>query len=87
MPLQGLEDETKLDLLDKMVKRQLSLKEMREAAESIKHKKKIVKAFGKFTGEGSWQELQARFPKHATEVKIAQFKGVKFTRGKLAKVR
>lgn len=86
MPLQGLEDKTKRDLLEKVVKRQLSLKEMREAADNIKQKRNLTKAFAKFTGEDSWETLQARFPKHATEEKIAQFKGVKVSRGKIAPV-
>jgi len=86
MPLQGLENTTKRDLLEKVVKRQLSLKEMREAAENIKRKKNIIKAFAKFTGEESWETLQERFPRHATEEKIAQFKGVKVSRGKIAPV-
>ena len=86
MPLQGLEDQTKRDLLEKVVKRQLSLKEMREAAENIKQKRNLIKAFAKFTGEDSWETLQTRFPRHATEEKIAQFKGVKVSRGKIAPV-
>jgi len=45
MPLQGLEDQMKQDLLEKVVKRQLSLKKMREVAKNIKQKRDIIKAF------------------------------------------
>lgn len=68
------------------MKRQLFLKEMREAAENIKQKRNLIKAFAKFMGEDSWQTLQARFPRRATEEKIAQFKGIKVSRGKIALV-
>ena len=51
MPLQGLEQATKDDLLRKVVQRKLSLKELREAADNIKKKKYVVAAFLKFTGE------------------------------------
>ena len=86
MPLQGLEDATKRDLLEKVVKRELSLKEMREAAENVKQKKNVIKAFQKFTGEDSWESLQSRFPHHATEEKIAQFNGMSVSRGKISPV-
>ena len=86
MPLQGLEDQTKRDLLEQVVKRQLFLKEMREAADNIKQKRNLIKAFAKFTGDDSWETLQARFPRHATVKKIAQFKAVKVSRGKIAPV-
>ena len=86
MPLQGLEQATKDDLLRRVVQRQLSLKELRKAAESIKKKKKIISAFLKYTGEENWESLQKRFPQHATEEKLAQFKGVPLRRNKASPV-
>ncbi len=86
MPLQGLEKETKEDLLRKVVRRELSLKEMRQAAESVKQKKNVVSAFLKYAGEGSWESLQRRFPLHTTEEKLAQFKNVPIKRNKASPV-
>ena len=82
MPLQGLEQASKEDLLQKVVQRKLSLKEMRQAADNIKKKKIVVSAFLKFTGEEDWESLQKRFPRHATEEKLAQFKGVPLKKNK-----
>ena len=76
MPLQGLEKETKDDLLTKVLNKQYSLKEMKEAADKIKKKKIAVQTFLKFTGEQDWESLKRRFPRHATEEKMAQFKEV-----------
>ena len=86
MPLQGLEKESKEDLLRKVVQKKLSLKEMRQAANNIKRKKALVSAFLKYTGEESWETLQKRFPHHATEEKPAQFKGVPIKRNKASPV-
>ena len=86
MPLQGLEPNTKTDLLKKVCQGQLSLTEMKDAAESIKKKKKIVQAFQKYTGEDSWESLQKRFPQHATEEKLAQFRDEPLKRNKTSPV-
>ena len=86
MPLQGLEQATKDDLLRKVVQRNLSLKEMRQAADNINKKKYVVAAFLKFTGEEDWESLQKRFPHHATEEKLAQFKGVPLKKNKASPV-
>ena len=80
MPLQGLEKASKDDLLTKVLNKQYSLKEMKEAAERIKRKKNIVRAFLRFTAEEDWQSLQKRFPHHATEQKVAQFMDVPVAR-------
>ena len=45
MPIQGLEKAPKDDLLTKVLNKQYSLKEMREAAEGIKRKKNIVREY------------------------------------------
>ena len=55
MPLQGLEQASKEDLLRKVVQRKLSLKETRQAVNNIKKKKIVVSAFLKFTGEEDWE--------------------------------
>ena len=86
MPLQGLEKATKEDLLRKVLGKQLSLKELREAAENIKRKKTVARAFLRYTGEESWESLQRRFPHHATEEKLAQFKDVPMKRHKVPQV-
>lgn len=86
MPLQGLEPKTKDDLLKKVCQGQLSLKEMKEAAENVKRKRNMVKAFQKFTGEESWESLQKRFPQHATEEKLGQFKAIPLKRNKASPV-
>ena len=59
-----------------MIQGELSLKEMKEAAENVKNKKKVVLVFLKFTGERDWESLQKWFPHHATEQKLAEFKGL-----------
>ena len=87
MPLQGPEQVTKDDLFRKVVQGILSLKELRQAAENIKNKKYVVAAFLKFTGEEDWESLQKRFPHHATEEKLAQFKGVPLKKNKASPVR
>lgn len=81
MPIQGLEKAAKDDLLTKVLNKQYLLKEMKEAAEGIKRKKNVVRAFLKFTGEDDWQSLQKRFPHHATKQKLAQFKDVPVKKG------
>ena len=86
MPLQGLEQATKDDLLQKVVQRKLSLKDLRQAANNIKKKKNVVAAFLKFTGEESWESLQNRFPHHATEEKLAQFKSVPLKKNKASPI-
>lgn len=87
MPLQGLEQATtKDDLLRKVVQRKLSLKDLRQAADNIKKKKYLVAAFLEFTGEEDWESLQKRFPHHATEEKLAQFKGVPLKKNKASPV-
>lgn len=55
---------------------------MRQAADNIKRKKMIASAFLKYTGEENWESLQKRFANHATEEKLAQFKGVPLKKGK-----
>ena len=82
MPLQGLVQATKDDLLRKVTQGNLSLKELHQAAENIKKKKYVVAAFLKFTSEEDWESLQKRFPHHATEEKLAQFKGVPLKKNK-----
>ena len=82
MPLQSLEKESKEDLLRKVVQKKLSLKEMRQAVDNVKRKKVLVSAFLKYTGEEGWETLQKRFPHHATEEKLTQFKGVPIKRNK-----
>lgn len=59
---------------------------MRQAADNIKRKKALVSAFLEYTGEESWETLQKRFPHHATEEKLAQFKGVPIKRNKASPV-
>lgn len=86
MLLQGLEQATKDGLLRKVVQRKLSLKYLRQAADNIKTKKYVFAAFLKFTGEEDWESLQKRFPHHATEEKLAQFKGVALTKNKASPV-
>ena len=43
---------------------------------NIKSKKAVVNSFLKYTSTDSWRELQERFPRHTTESKLAQFKGL-----------
>ena len=86
MPLQGLEKDTKDDLLNKVLTKQYSLKEMKEAADKIKKKKVAVQAFLKFTGEEDWESVKRRFPHHATEEKMAQFREVSLRKGQTSPV-
>ena len=86
MPLQGLEKDTKDDLLNKVLTKQYSLKEMKEAADKIKKKKVAVQAFLKFTGEEDWESVKRRFPHHATEEKMAQFREVCLRKGQTSPV-
>lgn len=86
MPIQGLEKAPKDDLLTKVLNKQYSLKEMREAAEGIKRKKNIVRAFLRFNAQEDWQSLQKRFPHHPTEQKLAQFKDVPIRKGQIPPV-
>ena len=81
MPLQGLLNDSKLDLLRRVERKELSLAEMMMAAKNIKRKQAIIKAFLNYVGEDSLKRLQKRFPLHATEEKLAQFKDVKLQRG------
>ena len=81
MLLQGLLNDSKLDLLRRVERKELSLAEMMMAAKNIKRKQAIIKAFLNYVGEDSLERLQKRFPLHATEEKLAQFKDVKLQRG------
>ncbi|KAK3741191.1 hypothetical protein QZH41_012635 [Actinostola sp. cb2023] len=47
-------------------------------AKSIKKKKRAAEAFMCYTGCSSWAQLQTRFPRHATEEKLAQFSTLQF---------
>jgi putative NADH-flavin reductase len=58
MPLQGLSDESKITLLQRVAIKELSIAELRDSATSIKKKKAIVAAFMKYTGADSWEDLQ-----------------------------
>lgn len=86
MSLQGLEKATKDDLLRKVLNKQYSLKEMKEAADGIKRKKNIVRSFLRFTAEEDWHSLQKSFPHHATEQKLNQFKDVPIRKGQIPPV-
>ena len=84
MPLEGLTEDTKVKLLRKLVNKQLSVKELQESAVSIKIKKGVADAFMTYTGCENWEDLQRRFPKHATGEKLSQFKNLKIApKGKL----
>lgn len=83
MPLQGLSDESKLELLGQVERREIDLKEMNKAARNIKAKKAVTKAFLQYVGEETVDALQRRFPFHATEEQLSQFKDVKIRRGAL----
>ena len=80
--MQGLNDESKVALLKKLVNKEISVKEFQESAKSIKRKHKVVSAFMTYAGADSWKELQHRFPKFATEDKMSQFRDLVFQRGK-----
>jgi uncharacterized protein YlxP (DUF503 family) len=49
--------------------------EMQQAFRNIKSKRAVIKAFLHYVNEESVETLQQRFPLHATEEKLAQFKG------------
>ena len=73
MPLQGLTESSKVALLKKLVNNETTLKEFQAAAKSIKRKQRLVEAFKRYANSPSWEDLQRRFPKMATEDKLAQF--------------
>jgi len=77
--------ETKDNLLTKVLTKQYSLEEMKEVADKIK-KKIAVQAVLKFTGEEDWESLKRRFPHHATEEKMAQFREVCLGKGQTSPV-
>ena len=77
MPLQGLDEPSKVRLLEQLTSKAISLDEFKRMAESIKKKKKVALAFMRYSGSSSWSELQRRFPRHATEEKLAQFTTLK----------
>lgn len=77
MPLQGLHEPSKLRLFEQLTSKAITLEEFKRMAASIKKKKKVAEAFMRYSGSGSWSELQRRFPKHATEEKLAQFTTLK----------
>lgn len=84
--MQGLGDDTKLNLLRMVVKRELTLNELRDKARRIKKKQLVVNAFLKHTGEVSFQDLKTRFPLHSTEEKLAQFANSNVTRKSIPQV-
>lgn len=63
MPLQGLEPNTNTDLLKKVCQGQLSLTEMKDAAESIKKKKKLFKLFRSIQGRIAGNLYKRGFPR------------------------
>lgn len=79
--MQGL-NESKVLLLTRLVSKEITIKEFQESAVSIKRKQKLVAAFMTYTGAESWDELQRRFPKYATEEKLSQFRDLPFKKGK-----
>ena len=86
MPLQGLDDNTKKVVLERLIKGECSLKDLQATCSSIKRKKKIQMAFCQHVGETSWEAVVARFPNHTSETKLASFTDVKFPRGPLPAV-
>ncbi|KXJ07828.1 hypothetical protein AC249_AIPGENE13527 [Exaiptasia diaphana] len=80
MPLQGLANETKKEVLKQVIRRELSLKELQQKCQRIKKKQLVVNAFLKHAGETSYDELHTRFPLHATEEKLAQFSSSQITK-------
>ncbi|KAK3730457.1 hypothetical protein QZH41_016436, partial [Actinostola sp. cb2023] len=80
MPLQGLANNTKLELLKKLQSEELSLKEFKKECAVIKTKRTIQKAFMKFVGEEEWEEMVRKYPHHTTEDKLSQFCGLQWTR-------
>ena len=59
---------------------------MKEAVDRIKRNNNIVRAFLQFTAEEDCQALQKRYPHHATEQKLAQFKDVPIGKGEIPPV-
>lgn len=73
MPLQGLKDETKIESLRQVVRKEISLEEMKTKCQRIKKKQLVLQEFLRHTGEESYETLSTRFPLHTTEEKLAQF--------------
>lgn len=82
MHLQGLDDKNKLALLSQLTTKAISLKQFQEKAQSIKNKALLAREFIRYTGCDNWTTLQMRFPKYATEEKLAQFSHLKIKKGK-----
>ncbi|XP_020902660.2 uncharacterized protein LOC110241156 [Exaiptasia diaphana] len=82
MPLQGLNEDSKLAVLREVTTKKLSLKEMKKKCERIKKKQLVVAAFLRHAGESSWEALKERFPLHTTEEKVAQFSESSITKTK-----
>lgn len=82
MPLQGLSEESKVTLLEQLVSKAISVGELRDRADSIKAKQRVITQWKIFSGASSWDELKQRFPKLATEEKVAQFTKLPGIRGK-----
>lgn len=86
MPLQGLADKTKLDLLKQVSRKQISLKEFKLKIERVKKKRLVINAFLKHAGEETWEALTSRFPLHTTEEKLAQFSNTPISKTKIPQV-
>jgi len=83
MPLQGLAEDSKIKLLSAVLNKELSIEEMAQSSKHIKAKKNIAMAFIKYVQEDSLEALQKRFPLHATEEKLNQFKHLRLRKGVL----
>ena len=73
MPLQGLDEESKLGLLQKLVAKDITISQLQTMAKNIKAKKRVAESFMRYAWCRTCEELQLRFPKHATEEKLVQF--------------
>ena len=77
MPLQGLEDQTKRDLLQKVKDGQYDLDEMRDASTRVKKKILIQKKIMKLLDATNWDEVERKYKELVAEDKVNQFTHLK----------
>ena len=78
--MQGLEDDTKRHLLQKVIDGEMTLKDITCQSKEIKSIKRLQSAFMAFANAEDWSEMKERFPLHTSEEKLFQFKDVKLVK-------
>lgn len=73
-----LDDDIQMDLLKKVISRELSLRELKQRCEREKKLTEVRRKFTHLTNSESWSQARDNFPAHTSESKLEQFLSLDF---------